>query len=396
MRMGLLDWDLTKWKTPTVFNLELMKCATYYKRQNHIVEMLRRYIPGKYKRIIIAKDYEDFDYPDELSQDEGVTWQGLAVSDNVYAPMNLDIELSRPDPYIYERLGYLYKPVVDGKKIFKMMLKAHHLRLTFDGASLIPNWDKQIDKETKKQYVIIHDNNLTDSPLIRDTVVDLLYEYGTPKPRLGFKFPMIINDPDSLLYWCRFPKVNSVNNFIVTQMISLEILEKLRGTQNITYYFDETRAPQEIVDSLVSIILQALYIRLNGIKLRVKVSPLIPLEKEWHHIIDFINNYLQCRYTYPINWCPYTHCKHIYTKWTQEEKIYYFNFVKEHNPELFDLFYNAEYVVKDHGQLIPHMYTYLEDYLGGFVDGPKVNTRKNNEQQQDYSSIIQPQYIYTE
>jgi len=396
MRMGLLDWDLTRWKSPTVFNLELMKCATYYKRQNHIVEMLRRYIPGKYKRIIIAKDYEDFEYPDEISQDTGVSWQGLAISDNVYAPMPLDIELSIPDPYIYSRMEYLYKPIVDGKKIFTMMSKAHHLRLTFDGAHLIDQWERQIEKDSKRQYIILHDHNLKDSPELRETVTDLLFDHGTPKPRLGFKFPMIIDDPDSLIYWARFPKVNSVNNFLVTQILPLTVLDHIRGNQNITYYFDETRTPEEVIDSLSWIILQALYVRMSGIKMLIKISPLIPLSKEWHSIIDFINNYLQCRFIHPINWCPYTHCKHLYNRWTQEEKIYYFNFVKENNPELFNLFYNVEYVTRDRDKLIPHMYTYLEDYIGGFVDGPKVNPRKNNEEQQNYSGIIQPQYIYIE
>ena len=64
MIIGLMDWDLTKWKSPTVFNLELMKLSYYYKMRQHIVQMVRRYRSDMVTRLYIQKDYEDFDYGD--------------------------------------------------------------------------------------------------------------------------------------------------------------------------------------------------------------------------------------------------------------------------------------------------------------------------------------------
>ena len=54
--IGLLDWDLLKWRQPTCFNLELMKLSTYYKNYSHdIVIMANDFDLSRYSKIFIQK-----------------------------------------------------------------------------------------------------------------------------------------------------------------------------------------------------------------------------------------------------------------------------------------------------------------------------------------------------
>lgn len=67
MSVGLYDADKATYPL-IVYNLDLMKYATYYKQQNEIVSYTEQYNPENYSKFIFRKDYDDGVYPFELSR----------------------------------------------------------------------------------------------------------------------------------------------------------------------------------------------------------------------------------------------------------------------------------------------------------------------------------------
>ena len=49
-----------------IFNLELMKLATYYKQHNEIVKLATKLEPERYTKFFVRKDWDDGLYPKEF------------------------------------------------------------------------------------------------------------------------------------------------------------------------------------------------------------------------------------------------------------------------------------------------------------------------------------------
>lgn len=396
MIIGLMDWDLTKWKSPTVFNLELMKLSYYYKMHQHIVQMVRRYRSDMVTRLYIQKDYEDFDYPEEINKDEKVIWGGMALNNGIYVPMDLEIEQSKADPSIYNSMIQYYQGITKYKTIFRNLMTAQHLRLTFDGQHPFEGWEKQINEELITRNIILHDINLKVNQEIKDVVLFLVDKYGKKDCRLGFKFPIYAETIDELMFWGKIKKSIYINGIYVNELLDLDTLEELAINQNLIYKFDETADAQKVIEQLPIILKQGVYAGNKQIRLRVKLDNRIKIDWPWLYVVDFINAYLDMTGHYKLNFCPFSYCKYCYNKWTQEEKIFYFRFVQEHSPELFDLFYNMEWVDRRGQRLIPHMFTNREIYAIGGGYGQASHKRADNEEQRNYSEYVQPQYIYAQ
>ena len=58
MSIGLYDIDSATY-THVVFNLELMKLSTYYKRKKEVVVLAPVFEPERYSTFIVRKDYND-------------------------------------------------------------------------------------------------------------------------------------------------------------------------------------------------------------------------------------------------------------------------------------------------------------------------------------------------
>ena len=189
--IGLLDWDLTRWKQPTVFNLELMKLAYYHKViMRDIVQMEQRFDSSMCTKVFIQKDYEDYDYPQIITSDPKVLWRGLALSEGVYKPMDLEIEQCPADATIYENFAKYYRKDAESKAIYKTLMSASHLRLTLDGENPFPDWHKQLTlTDGRVKHIIFHDKNLRAVSGISQIIRDLGNEYGRANLRVGFKFP---------------------------------------------------------------------------------------------------------------------------------------------------------------------------------------------------------------
>ena len=107
MSIGLYDGDLQKY-FHCPFNLELMKIASYYKNKREIVVLSPTFSPEKYSKFFFRKDYYDGSFPKELANKQNVDYGGLAFSNGLYVPMDLQIEKTPPDTHIYEKILKIY------------------------------------------------------------------------------------------------------------------------------------------------------------------------------------------------------------------------------------------------------------------------------------------------
>lgn len=404
--IGLLDWDLTKWRSPTIFNLELMKLSYYHKViANDFVQMEQEYSSEKVTKVYVRKDYEDFEYPSEITSNPKTVWGGLALSKGIYQPLPLEIEQCPADTSIYENFFKYYKFIHEARKIFKRMMSGHHIRLTLDGINLIPNWEKQIINDGKKERtssIIIHDKDLKESKQIFDVIKWLSKTYGWINVRLGFKFPVIINTEEALYNWGTLIKIPSLSNLNICTDISDEMLYTVTGVkQRFSYYFDEKYTEDEIWEKLPRIFLQSLYACYHGSITQITYSRNLIISNELFEVINFLNAFFAITHNYKnkITFCGFSYCKYCYELWSNMNKIYYFNYIKEKSPELFDLLYDAEYVEYKDKKFYPKHFTYTEIYIGGNYGLKYTKARIKGEigpEQVNYAEIVRPEYLYIE
>ena len=100
MSIGLFDGDLSLYKN-VLFNLELMKLATYYRNQGEIVALSTSLALDKYSKMFYRKDFYDGLFPSDVGVDERLVYGGYAFTNGLYRPMDLAIEKSKPVTSIY-------------------------------------------------------------------------------------------------------------------------------------------------------------------------------------------------------------------------------------------------------------------------------------------------------
>ena len=108
MSVGIMDADLSTYLL-VPFNLECMKMAAYYKRHNQLVVFSPIFVPDRHEKFIYRKDYEDGNYPLNLLNTPNVEYGGLAFSNNKYKALPLDIEKTRPDASLYNKMHTFLK-----------------------------------------------------------------------------------------------------------------------------------------------------------------------------------------------------------------------------------------------------------------------------------------------
>ena len=121
-----MDADLAAYSL-VPFNLEVMKLSAYYKKKGEIVILSPSFTPDKNTKFIYRKDYNDGDFPADLTRASNVEYGGLAFSNNIYTPLPIEIERMRPDTEIYQKAEQIMLNAVgrerEKKKIFQNMLE---------------------------------------------------------------------------------------------------------------------------------------------------------------------------------------------------------------------------------------------------------------------------------
>lgn len=263
--IGLLDWDLTRWRQPTVFNIDLMKLAYYHKvKQRDVVEMEQKFFSDFCSKVYIQKDYEDFEYPTYITEDPKVVWSGLAVNEGHFAPLPEEIEVCPADTTIYNKMSKYYAGHADNKSAYNNMMKAVHFRLSRDGETLATNWDKQMQPRDKNKvaHFICHDLNLTNICGAYEAIDSIAAEYGRKNFRLGFKFPLRIYSVDELLKWGSVTKTPGVSNaYLYTLMPDEALVELTYFKQQFTYLITNDYWTREtFIGALPKILIQAIFL----------------------------------------------------------------------------------------------------------------------------------------
>lgn len=372
--IGLLDWDLTRWRRPIVFNLELMKLSTYHKSiLRDIVQMEQAFSSAECSKVYIQKDYEDYFYPPEITSDPKVVWGGLALSGNSYVPMELNIERCSADLSIYNKMKKYYNATSERRRIFSTMMKAQHLRLSLDGKTCFDQWEKQLLPPDEKRipYFIFHDKDIVKVQDADQKIRYLWDKYGRRNSRFGFKFPLVMETEQDVERWANLPKIKDIANLVFHSLMPDELIESLSLTkQQITYYIsNDNWTYEKLLQSISQILLQGIFLSSYSIPLLLKVDRNFIIPDEFRNFLFMLNDYflMQIQYRFKAQLCPFTFCKYLYDRVERETKVAMFQFFKDNNPDFFDLLYHAESAIYQGGRIVPVHYT-IEDVMskGGF------------------------------
>ena len=207
MSIGLFDADFFRYHQ-TIFNLEIMKMATYYKKKKEITIMAPSFAPERYSYFFYRKDFNDGFFPKELNQYKNLTYGGLAFSNNVYIPMNEEIEQCAPDTSIYDRYKDIFiEDSVSNKVFFTSLQRGIHFRLSLDGKTVWNNFERQIPRQAKGRVFFLHDYNLNSIPSAAEYIQSIINKYRISenvKNSLSVKFPIICSDFQSFIKWLNF------------------------------------------------------------------------------------------------------------------------------------------------------------------------------------------------
>lgn len=204
MSVGIMDADMATY-TLVAFNLEVMKLSAYYKKKGEIVVLAPSFTPERNTLFIYRKDYNDGEFPIQLTRTKNVQYGGLAFSSNVYVPLPREIEVMRPDTSIYSKMEDVIKGTTSQhrNRIFQNMMTAEHCRLSLDGKTIWDEYPRQFKYLAAARNLMLHDYNLGAIEGGFEEVKKILSHARTDgwATRVGMKFPVQVNDGQSLLNW---------------------------------------------------------------------------------------------------------------------------------------------------------------------------------------------------
>lgn len=240
MSYGLYDSDICH-LGPMIFNLELMKYSSYFKKERQIVSLSPIFNPEKYTNFIYRRD---FDYENDtitplLNSYQNVTYGGKAFNKLKYIPLPLEIEASPPDVSLYEKTGVLFH-TKRNKRRFRTYMGGEHLRLSLDGKTIWKDFEKQLTYNTTHSTFLFHDYNLNEIDGVID-IVKNLQDFSLKKypPIIGVKFPLQFYSIEDLLKWPRRKMLSGLNSIQYNGLVKAE--EETIFYEIINHSKDESR-----------------------------------------------------------------------------------------------------------------------------------------------------------
>ena len=207
MSIGLYDMDIATY-TLVPYNLEIMKLSAYYKKKREIVVLSPSFTPERHQKFFLRKDYDDGNFPLELNVTKNLEYGGHAFSGEKYIPLPLEIEMTQPDPYIYEKYKKDILSVKIGssenrKKIYQNLTTAEHCRLSLDGENIWEDYNCQFKFLSGARNIIFHDYDLGKIKGSCQEIKNILARARTDgwATRVGMKFPVTITKGEELLEW---------------------------------------------------------------------------------------------------------------------------------------------------------------------------------------------------
>ena len=355
MSVGLYDADFFKYHQ-TIFNLELMKLSTYYKRKKEITIMAPSFAPERYTKFFYRKDFNDGDFRYDLNQHHNIIYGGRAFSNNRYVPLSEEIERCAPDVSIYER----YKDIfIEGgaahKAYYTALMRGVHLRLSLDGKTVWKDFEKQIPKGTKGRIFFLHDYNLNDIEYAAENIMLIIGKYHISenvKISLSNKFPIICSNYLDFCKWLyfTFSSINFLLQYdgIFTDAELVAVLAQINQSQsrNIIYNpFPASSSKNDFTESaLIKIFKQVLFLYRNQKQFLLTYNDSFLVPDEIKKMLNLFTAYGRSSIRYPTSLFYFVKQLREKDKYhreliTQPEAIEVFSYAQKNYPELFKMFY---------------------------------------------------------
>ena len=370
MSVGLYDVDFSKYHQ-VMFNLEIMKMATYFKGKREITVLSPTYSPERYTHFYLRKDFYDGDFPVGLNKHDNLQYGGIAFNNGRYLALPEDIERTVPDTYVYDRYKKLY---VEGAKLhgaaYTTMTQGLHLRLSLDGKTVWNKVARQLP-DKKARCMFFHDPNLGEIEDALYVIGDLTKKFSIVKDgacSIGAKFPINISGLEEFSKWNEF--VFSDNFFTLNLREPLcdeefcTIVDSIGPTKikHMTYTVADASSSKNdfIMYTLPQIFKQTIFCCRQHKKILLNIDDDFIIEPEWREVVTLLNLYMSAAQSYGES-VPalYVFCKNLRSREGQykngvmckEDARRIFNFVYERQPELFKLFYECNQVKLINGGL---------------------------------------------
>ena len=370
MSIGLYDIDFFKYHQ-VMFNLEIMKMATYFKGKREITVLSPTYSPEKYTHFYLRKDFYDGTFPSRLNSYDNLHYGGLAFTSGNYVPMLEEIERVIPDTFVYDKYKHLF---LEGAKMHKnaytSLSSNLHLRLSLDGKNVWNNFEKQIPHR-KTKIIFFHDPDLGSVEGAGEVIKDLLKIYSYSKDKsasLGLKFPLRVNSLKDFQKWNEFQFNETFFNIEINKVLDdeeyVDLVEMTTKAEagKITYTIADASSSKNdfIMNVLPRIFKQTIFCCRHHKRILLNISDDFPIEQEWRDVVTLFNLYMSAAQSYTES-IPalYVFCKNMRSRegmyrnsvMCKEDARNLFLFVMDRQPELFKLFYECNQVKLINGGL---------------------------------------------
>lgn len=363
MSYGLYDGDLKLYPSVPVFNLELMKLSTYYKRKRQIVSFTPRFIPERYSNYLVRQDYPS---PKYLPYRKNVVYGGRAYDGWKYKALPIEIEMCAPDISIYNTVEHYMWRTQTEPQMLKIMQNALHMRLSLDEQNLWDKLKRQIPKDRPHNMLMLHDFDLARINGSLEMIHELLEENLIPmRQRVGMKFPVQINSESDLIPWYQLLpsgkfysiQYNGIPNLewwpeLISKASSPSVIKQT--TLNVT---DNTTYDKFITQDIVQLMRTISILRSQALNFSLIYDDNFFHDKRWIQVMklfDFYTDHCRAlvehrtRKTKLIYDTMYSFFAHLSEEnykslnFSKQKVIESFQFVREQNYELFTLFYENE------------------------------------------------------
>lgn len=363
MSVGLYDVDFFKYHQ-VIFNLEIMKMATYFKGKREITMLSPTYSPERYTHFYLRKDFYDGTFPVGLNKYPNLYSGGLAFTGGRYLPLAEEIESCQPDTFVYDKYRHLFLEGAKGHKdAYTSLSNNIHLRLSLDGETIWDKFEKQIPNK-KANILFLHDVDLGKIDGVPEVINYLLTKYSKEKNGkaiLGVKFPISINGIDDFNFWNQFTFNENFFSLKITQPLEDEEFADIINSSSkakakkIIYTIANVSSSKNdfIFNILPKIFKQTIFCCRQHKKILLNIEDDFMIEEGWREVITLFNLYMSAAQSYGDS-VPalYVFCKNLRSRegqykngvMSKEDARRIFLFVMEKQPELFKLFYECNQV----------------------------------------------------
>jgi hypothetical protein len=364
-----MDADMATY-TLVPFNLEAMKISAYYKKKGEIVILSPSLTPERHQKFFFRKDYNDGDFPMGLQAYKNLEYGGLAFSNNHYVPLPLEIERMKPDTSLYEKM----ESVIRGgegqakykQKIYQNMMEAEHCRISLDGKTVWPEFEKQFKHLKVARNLMIHDYDLGAVEGGFEAVKSVLDRARTDgwATRVGMKFPVTCTKGQDLINWMSIKPNSTFYSLRFDGVIEDECFRDFVGIvreksvyKQLDYYVTASSLNEkEFLDKYIQrVFRQVVKARSYRVFFSLRYEENFFIDSRWEKVLDLFNFYHNSMKDLPQSIyykkigtdtlfdfarATYDNLPSFYKRaMTKQEIRELFAFVREENPALFEDFY---------------------------------------------------------